>query len=139
MSATSLTLELLPTTPTKNVSTSDDVDIDEAAVVAAVATTSPGLVAAAAGALERPKRFNFTSNDEESATTTTTMTLMSPTTPTSAATSPSFLPEMPQWKKDLIQRRKTNVARTLGAQSPLQSPQQRFAAGHEGGGGGGGE
>ncbi|XP_039960345.1 uncharacterized protein LOC120774680 [Bactrocera tryoni] len=33
----------------------------------------------------------------------------------SAATSPSFLPEMPQWKKDLIQRRKSNVARTIGA------------------------
>lgn len=33
----------------------------------------------------------------------------------SAATSPSFLREMPQWKKDLIQRRKSNVARTIGA------------------------
>lgn len=26
-----------------------------------------------------------------------------------------FLPDMPQWKKDLIQRRKTNVARTQAA------------------------
>ncbi|XP_054088346.1 mucin-19 isoform X2 [Zeugodacus cucurbitae] len=40
----------------------------------------------------------------------------------SAATSPSFLPEMPQWKKDLIQRRKSNVARTIGAAGVPVSP-----------------
>ncbi|XP_041450410.1 uncharacterized protein LOC111069328 [Drosophila obscura] len=38
----------------------------------------------------------------------------------SGAYSPTsgFLPDMPQWKKDLIQRRKTNVARTQAAASP---------------------
>ncbi|XP_030380878.1 uncharacterized protein LOC115628804 isoform X2 [Scaptodrosophila lebanonensis] len=40
------------------------------------------------------------------------------TTPIGASGNVSFLPEMPQWKKDLIQRRKTNVARTVGATSP---------------------
>ncbi|XP_023030937.1 rho GTPase-activating protein gacHH isoform X3 [Drosophila willistoni] len=39
------------------------------------------------------------------------------TSPTSAAAAATgFLPDMPQWKKDLIQRRKTNVARTQAAQ-----------------------
>lgn len=33
----------------------------------------------------------------------------------SAAGAAGFLPDMPQWKKDLIQRRKTNVARTNNA------------------------
>ncbi|KRF98210.1 uncharacterized protein Dwil_GK20074, partial [Drosophila willistoni] len=32
------------------------------------------------------------------------------------AAATGFLPDMPQWKKDLIQRRKTNVARTQAAQ-----------------------
>lgn len=46
----------------------------------------------------------------------------------SAATSPSFLPEMPQWKKDLIQRRKTNVARTIGAAGAVVSPTSAASA-----------
>lgn len=41
------------------------------------------------------------------------------TTPLGGAT--GFLPDMPQWKKDLIQRRKTNVARTNNA-TALSSP-----------------
>uniref|UniRef100_A0A1A9VRA9 Uncharacterized protein n=1 Tax=Glossina austeni TaxID=7395 RepID=A0A1A9VRA9_GLOAU len=46
--------------------------------------------------------------------------LLSPSgsSPGSGALSPLFLPEMPQWKLDLIQRRKQNVARTLNACSP---------------------
>ncbi|KAI9590647.1 hypothetical protein GQX74_008814 [Glossina fuscipes] len=46
--------------------------------------------------------------------------LLSPSgsSPGSGAISPSFLPEMPQWKRDLIQRRKQNVVRTLNACSP---------------------
>ncbi|XP_068159829.1 uncharacterized protein bif isoform X2 [Drosophila tropicalis] len=40
--------------------------------------------------------------------------MTSPTSSAAAAT--GFLPDMPQWKKDLIQRRKTNVARTQAAQ-----------------------
>ncbi|XP_036339326.1 uncharacterized protein LOC118748764 isoform X2 [Rhagoletis pomonella] len=53
----------------------------------------------------------------------------------SAATSPSFLPEMPQWKKDLIQRRKSNVARTIGAataaavMSPISAAAQQQRSG----------
>lgn len=41
------------------------------------------------------------------------------TTPLGGTT--GFLPDMPQWKKDLIQRRKTNVARTNNA-AALISP-----------------
>lgn len=37
------------------------------------------------------------------------------TTPLGSAAGAGFLPDMPQWKKDLIQRRKTNVARTNNA------------------------
>lgn len=37
------------------------------------------------------------------------------TTPLGSAGGAGFLPDMPQWKKDLIQRRKTNVARTNAA------------------------
>uniref|UniRef100_A0A1B0A045 Uncharacterized protein n=1 Tax=Glossina pallidipes TaxID=7398 RepID=A0A1B0A045_GLOPL len=46
--------------------------------------------------------------------------LLSPSgsSPGSGAISPSFVPEIPKWKRDLIQRRKQNVARTLNACSP---------------------
>jgi len=40
-----------------------------------------------------------------------------------------FLPDMPQWKKDLIQRRKTNVARTnAAASSPTSMATAALAA-----------
>jgi len=39
-----------------------------------------------------------------------------------------FLPDMPQWKKDLIQRRKTNVARTNAAASSPTSMATALAA-----------
>ncbi|XP_058978307.1 serine-rich adhesin for platelets isoform X2 [Musca domestica] len=41
--------------------------------------------------------------------------------PVISSLTPSFLPEMPQWKRDLIQRRKQNVQRTISASSP-QNP-----------------
>uniref|UniRef100_A0A1A9ZQT1 Uncharacterized protein n=1 Tax=Glossina pallidipes TaxID=7398 RepID=A0A1A9ZQT1_GLOPL len=46
--------------------------------------------------------------------------LLSPSgsSPGSGAISPSFVPEIPKWKRDLIKRRKQNVARTLNACSP---------------------
>lgn len=49
---------------------------------------------------------------------------ISPALSSTGSLSPSFLPEMPQWKRDLIQRRKQNVQRTLSAssQSPSLSP-----------------
>ena len=49
---------------------------------------------------------------------------ISPALSSTGSISPSFLPEMPQWKRDLIQRRKQNVQRTLSAssQSPSLSP-----------------
>ncbi|KAH8387258.1 hypothetical protein KR093_005904 [Drosophila rubida] len=44
------------------------------------------------------------------------------TTPLGSNGNAGFLPDMPQWKKDLIQRRKTNVARTnAAASSPTTS------------------
>ncbi|XP_001355084.4 uncharacterized protein bif isoform X2 [Drosophila pseudoobscura] len=56
----------------------------------------------------------------------------------SGAFSPTsgFLPDMPQWKKDLIQRRKTNVARTQAAASPTATSDVDVALGETGGGGG---
>lgn len=43
---------------------------------------------------------------------------ISPGLSSAGSLSPSFLPEMPQWKRDLIQRRKQNVQRTINAASP---------------------
>ncbi|XP_065364710.1 serine-rich adhesin for platelets isoform X2 [Calliphora vicina] len=43
---------------------------------------------------------------------------ISPALSSAGSLSPSFLPEMPQWKRDLIQRRKQNVQRTISASSP---------------------
>lgn len=43
---------------------------------------------------------------------------ISPSLSSAGSLSPSFLPEMPQWKRDLIQRRKQNVQRTISASSP---------------------
>ncbi|KAI8117756.1 hypothetical protein CVS40_10429 [Lucilia cuprina] len=53
---------------------------------------------------------------------TTPSNLSSPALSLAGSLSPSpstsFLPEMPQWKRDLIQRRKQNVQRTISASSP---------------------
>lgn len=65
--------------------------------------------------------------------------LAMPSSTSSPATTPlgsaggatGFLPDMPQWKKDLIQRRKTNVARTNNA--ALCSPTAAAAAADVGG------
>ncbi|XP_059224150.1 serine-rich adhesin for platelets isoform X3 [Stomoxys calcitrans] len=48
---------------------------------------------------------------------------ISPALSSVSSLSPSFLPEMPQWKRDLIQRRKQNVQRTISASSSTSSPQ----------------
>ncbi|XP_034490144.1 mucin-19 [Drosophila innubila] len=54
-------------------------------------------------------------------TAETTMSGCSPAT-TPLGSGAGFLPDMPQWKKDLIQRRKTNVARTnAAANSPTST------------------
>ncbi|XP_034655141.1 serine-rich adhesin for platelets isoform X2 [Drosophila subobscura] len=56
----------------------------------------------------------------------------------SGAYSPTsgFLPDMPQWKKDLIQRRKTNVARTQAAASPTATSDVDVALGESSASGG---
>lgn len=53
---------------------------------------------------------------------------ISPALSSAGSLSPSFLPEMPQWKRDLIQRRKQNVQRTISASSPTSSTSSLTAA-----------
>ncbi|XP_054728780.1 uncharacterized protein LOC129237850 isoform X1 [Anastrepha obliqua] len=97
----------------------------DATVVAAVAldsdsssvATSPSSTAARAAQASSAVRPTMLFGSTEYLDTSANV-LVSPNgsgSGNSAATSPSFLPEMPQWKKDLIQRRKSNVARTIGA------------------------
>lgn len=56
-----------------------------------------------------------------SSSATTLYGNISPALSSAGSLSPSFLPEMPQWKRDLIQRRKQNVQRTISASSPTSS------------------
>ncbi|XP_075156395.1 protein phosphatase 1-binding protein bifocal isoform X2 [Haematobia irritans] len=55
------------------------------------------------------------------ATAATALGNISPALSSVSSLSPSFMPEMPQWKRDLIHRRKQNVQRTISATSPTSS------------------
>lgn len=48
-----------------------------------------------------------------------------PASPSSSASSPSFLPEMPQWKRELIQRRKQKDAVASGGGLANEQQQQQ--------------
>lgn len=77
---------------------------------------------------KRPSNLTLDSTQQQqhskvtlSSSTTALHGNISPALSSGGSVSPSFLPEMPQWKRDLILRRKQNVQRTVSASSPTSS------------------
>lgn len=92
---------------------------------------SPLKAEPSSSSLERPTALSLTdgtrpqhSKVSPTSVTTTHGNNISPALSSVSSLSPSFLPEMPQWKRDLIQRRKQNVQRTISASSPTSTMPQ---------------
>lgn len=105
MAATPLTLDTL----------SNAAALSENTFSSATLMLSPSCGSSAAGQQHDSKACTLEVNVQSSNTPSPSISSTGSLSPANA----SFLPEMPQWKRDLIQRRKQNIQRTISASSPL--------------------
>ncbi|XP_061403041.1 serine-rich adhesin for platelets [Musca vetustissima] len=123
MAAVPLTLDILQTPPSRSPLMSPQI-----VTMSETSTTNerPSVLALANGSSSSPQHSKVSP-------TCNTPNHGGNISPAIGSLTPSFLPEMPQWKRDLIQRRKQNVQRTISASSPQSPAAASMVAGAAGG------